>query len=503
MKIRDRIKELRRVKASELLPNPKNWRTHPVAQQDALKGILAEVGFAGAVLVRELDDGSLMLIDGHMRAETTHDQEIPVLILDVNEAESDKLLATFDPIAAMAESDAHALDALLRNVDTGSEALSKMLAELAEGAGLYLDEKEVVEDEVPEPPVEPITKAGDLWVLGDHRVLCGDSTKAEDVDRLMNGKKAQLIHADPPYGMGKEKYGVQNDNLYADKLDAFQMAWWRAFRPHAEDNASAYIWGNAEGLWRLWFVGGLSASERMTMRNEITWDKREDNPTMLVSGVPLESRRMYHPTERCLFFMLGEQGFNNNADNYWDGWEKIRSYLETEMNKCGGAKNWKAALGNQMGGHYFTKSQWCFPTEEAYRKLQAFGKGDAFKREHDELKREHDELKREFYETRAHFDNTHDNMTDVWEFKRVTGEDRHEHATPKPVEMMARAIKSSTQDGGLLVEPFLGSGTTLIAAEQLGRKCYGMEISPAYCDVIVQRWEKLTGKTATLEVKNG
>ena len=137
MKIRDRIKELRRVKASELIPNPKNWRTHPVAQQDALKGILAEVGFAGAVLVRELDDGSLMLIDGHMRAETTHDQEIPVLILDVDEAESDKLLATFDPIAAMAESDAHALDALLRNVDTGSEALSKMLAQLAEGAGLY------------------------------------------------------------------------------------------------------------------------------------------------------------------------------------------------------------------------------------------------------------------------------------------------------------------------------------------------------------------------------
>jgi hypothetical protein len=137
MKIRDRIKELRRVKSSELIPNPKNWRTHPVAQQDALKGILAEVGFAGAVLVRELDDGSLMLIDGHMRAETTHDQEIPVLILDVDEAESDKLLAIFDPIAAMAESDAHALDALLRNVDTGSEALSKMLAELAEGAGLY------------------------------------------------------------------------------------------------------------------------------------------------------------------------------------------------------------------------------------------------------------------------------------------------------------------------------------------------------------------------------
>ncbi len=496
MKIRDRIKELRRVKASELIPNPKNWRTHPVAQQDALKGILAEVGFAGAVLVRELDDGSLMLIDGHMRAETTHDQEIPVLILDVDEAESDKLLATFDPIAAMAESDAHALDALLRNVDTGSEALSKMLAELAEGAGLYLDEKEVVEDEVPEPPVDPITKPGDLWILGEHRVLCGDSTKAEDVARLMRGEKAQLIHADPPYGMGKENEGVQNDNLYADKLDAFQMAWWQAFRPHTEDNGSAYIWGNAEGLWRLWFVGGLSESERMTMRNQIIWNKP---PSASAWGSPIGSvsmRSYPHGYEVCLFFMLGEQGFNNNADNYWDGWDPIRSYLIAEKEKSGLTNADILKVTSTYHSHYWAVSQWCFPTESDYKAIQEAAKGKAFKREHDELKRE-------FYETRAHFDNTHDNMTDVWEFKRVTGEDRHEHATPKPVEMMARAIKSSTQDGGLLVEPFLGSGSTLIAAEQLGRRCYGMEISPAYCDVIVQRWEKLTGKTATLEVKNG
>jgi DNA modification methylase len=322
----------------------------------------------------------------------------------------------------------------------------------------------------------------------------------------MNGTKAQLIHADPPYGMGKEKDGVQNDNLYADKLDAFQMAWWRAFRPHAEDNASAYIWGNAEELWRLWYVGGLSKSERLTFRNEIVWDKKTAGAGG-ISHMGAEGFRQYPcSTERCLFFMLGEQGFNTNADNYWEGWEPIRKYLNDEMEKCGGTKNWKAALGNQMGGHYFTKSQWCFPTEEAYKKLQAFGKGDAFKREHDELKREHDELKREhdelkreFYGTRAYFDNTHDNMTDVWEFNRVTGEKRHGHATPKPIEMMARAIKSSTQDGGLLVEPFLGSGSTLIAAEQLGRKCYGMEISPAYCDVIVQRWENLTGKKAVLD----
>lgn len=101
MQIRDRIKELRRVKAADLRPNPRNWRTHPQEQQDALRGILAEVGFADALLARELPDGSLELVDGHLRAETTPDLEVPVLVLDLNEAEAAKVLATLDPLAAM------------------------------------------------------------------------------------------------------------------------------------------------------------------------------------------------------------------------------------------------------------------------------------------------------------------------------------------------------------------------------------------------------------------
>lgn len=137
MNIRNRVKSLRMVPASDLRPNPKNWRTHPKAQQDALRGVLAEVGFADACLARELPDGSLMLIDGHLRAETLGDGEVPVLILDVNEAEADKLLATLDPLAAMAESDAAKLDELLRNIDTGSVALQEMLAATAAQAGLY------------------------------------------------------------------------------------------------------------------------------------------------------------------------------------------------------------------------------------------------------------------------------------------------------------------------------------------------------------------------------
>ena len=136
MKIRDRIKSLRRVKASDLAPNPRNWRSHPAAQADAMRGILAEVGFAGAVLARETADG-LQLIDGHLRAEINPDEKIPVLILDVTEAEANKILATFDPLGAMAETNAESLAALLAEIETESEALETMLGELAEENGSF------------------------------------------------------------------------------------------------------------------------------------------------------------------------------------------------------------------------------------------------------------------------------------------------------------------------------------------------------------------------------
>lgn len=417
MKIRDRIKELRRVKASELIPNPKNWRTHPVAQQDALKGILAEVGFAGAVLARELDDGSLMLIDGHMRAETTTDQEIPVLVLDVDEAESDKLLATFDPIAAMAESDAGALDALLRNVDTGSEALQKMLADLAEGAGLYLDEKEVVEDEVPEPPVDPITKAGDIWILGDHRVLCGDSTKSEDVTRLMAGAKADLCFTSPPYALGKSvslsgnKTMSAKANAYDDHEDNAE-GWGQLMRGwfSASDKAVSDVWvvnvqplaGNKRDLVQ--FI----ADNANRLVDFVTWDKGHAQPAM-ASGV-MSSR-----FEWMIIFSTKENASRAVPLSSWRG---------------------------------TVQSVYVGPPQRSN------------------------------------------------DFSKV-------HAATMPIHVPSWVMQTLCDQAKSIYEPFCGSGTTLIAAEQLGRKCYGIELSPQYCDVIVQRWEKLTGNKATLEVKNG
>jgi len=299
--------------------------------------------------------------------------------------------------------------------------------------------------------------------------------------------------------MGKASDGVANDNLYDDKLDSFQMEWWATFRPYLEDNASAYIWGNAPELWRLWYKAGLGDSERLTMRSQIIWDKP---PSASAFGSPIGSEKMRsfpHGYEVCLFFMLGEQGFNNNADNYWEGWEPLRSYLETQMKSLG----WKTSDLNkitetQMGGHWVTKSQWMLPTAEQYAKIQAAAGGAAFTRGHEAFKKEHDELKREFYETRAYFDNAHDNMTDVWDYPRVHGDERHGHATPKPVDMMKRVMLTSLPKNGLCLEPFGGSGSTLMGAQLTNRRCYTVELKPEYCDVIVKRWESFTGETAVL-----
>jgi len=130
MKIRDRIKELRRVPAKTLIPNPKNWRTHPDRQKDVLKGILSEVGYADALLARELPDGSLQLIDGHLRAETTPEQQVPVLILDLDESEAEKLLTLLDPLASLAGTNHDLLAELIENIETENDAVRQMLDEM-------------------------------------------------------------------------------------------------------------------------------------------------------------------------------------------------------------------------------------------------------------------------------------------------------------------------------------------------------------------------------------
>jgi DNA modification methylase len=431
MKIRDRIKEFRRVPASELKPNPKNWRTHPKKQQDALRGILSEIGYAGALLARETDQG-LMLIDGHLRAETTPNQEVPVLILDVDESESEKLLATIDPLAGMAEADASKLDELLRDIDTGSEALQEMLSDLATDAGLYQDtDKEIVEDEVPEPPTDPITKPGDLWLLGDHRLLCGDSTKAEDVGRLMAGSKANLCFTSPPYGQQRD---------YTDEGKAKVADW--------------------DGLMR-----GVFSNLPMT-----------DSGQVLVNLGLIHREGEWIPYWDAWIQWMREQG-----------WRRFGWYVWDQGFGLPGDWNGRFAPSHEFIFHFNQTS--IEPNKFLEKKpenIKARNKGAS-------TMRGKDGVCKAFTNPGA---SAQPNKIpeSVVRINRMHGGHDIDHPAIFPVELPAHAMQAWP---GIAYEPFCGSGTTLIAAEQLGRKCYGMEISPQYCDVIVKRWETLTGKKAT------
>jgi DNA modification methylase len=245
----------------------------------------------------------------------------------------------------------------------------------------------------------------------------------------------------------------------------------------------------------------MAKENKISIQNYITWDKGTG------FGQMSNLQRSYSiATEKCWFVICGVQGYNNNSDNYFEGFEPIRSYLDAECEKCGGHKIWKQMLGNNMGHHYFTKSQWGFPTKEAYEKMQAFGKEygafgkeyEEIKKQYEEIKKQYEEIKREWYSTRAYFDNTHDNMNNVWHFDRTSQEERKDtggHATPKPIALCSRAIKSSSREDEIILDVFGGSGSTLIASEQLNRKCYMCELSPYYADVIIQRYINLKGSS--------
>jgi DNA modification methylase len=347
---------------------------------------------------------------------------------------------------------------------------------------------------------------GDLFEIGEHRLLCGDSTDSDSVAKLMNGQKADMAHNDPPYGMKKEKQGVLNDNLNYDDLLDFNREWIALQFMHLKKNGSWYCWGIDEPLMDIYseILKPYIAEQKATFRNLITWDKGHGQ------GQNSENTRSYAiADEKCLFVMMGVQGFANDLSNWFEGFEKFRLYYESETKKAGLNISKICDLTNTYAGHYFSRSQYAFPTKEHHLKIQSYCQAnniDAFKKEYEEIKKEYEEIKKEYeeikkeyYSTRAYFNNIHDNFNNVWKFERhLRNGSEGGHATPKPIPLCERAIKSSCPDNGLVLDVFLGSGSTMVASHQLKRKCYGMELDPKYCQVIIDRMKKLD---ATLVIK--
>lgn len=434
MQIRDRIKELRRVKASELLPNPANWRRHPAAQQDALRGVLAEVGYADALIARELPDGRLMLLDGHCRAETTPDSMVPVLVLDVSEAEARLVLATLDPLAAMAETDDAAFRLLISEVETKSEGLQAMLDELAgpsapPASNPDTQAAEIAPDRAGELREKWQTAFGQVWGIPSvnrpgrsHRIMCGDSTDCGDVLNLMAGAKVSLCFTSPPYAQQRD---------YTQKIENWDALMQGAFA-NLPLTANGQILVNLglvhkDGEWQPYWQEWIEWMRMIGLRRFAwyIWDQG--------AGLPGDWSGRFAPCHEFVFH------FNR---------ESVRPEKILECD-AGNVERGRKATANRKTGK---------PVAVPMSSAGATGEISSTER------------------------NAYKIPDSIIRVSRKVGSDGHPASFS--VGFPAFIIRSWPGD---VYDPFIGSGTTMIAAEREGQICYGMELAPEYLAIALER----------------
>lgn len=472
---------------SALAPYKRNAKEHPREQIEQIKKSIVDYGMSDPIGIWGEKN---TIVEGHGRLMACKElgfKEVPCLRLDHMTDEQRREYALVHNQTTMNSGfDIDSLDLEISDLPDFDAEFYGFEMQVIE------EESEVVEDDVPED-VETRCKLGDLWQLGEHRLICGDSTDVNVIDMLMDGAKADMVFTDPPYGMKKESEGVLNDNLNFDDLLDFNRQWIPLTFGALKDNGSWYCWGIDEPLMDIYsnILKPMQKENKITFRNLITWDKGNGQ------GQLSEDFRMYPVAdEKCLFVMCGQCGFSEKHEN--TEWViPIVEKIKEKAKKQGlTAKDMRVAIGHSANGadHFTSFRIFRFPQREYYE--QWFDDGG-----YDELKREYEKLRAEYEEGRPYFDNTHDNMNNVWHFDRAgKGERDHTggHATPKPIALCSRAIKSSSREGESVLDVFGGSGSTLIACEQLNRRCYMAELDPHYCDVIIQRWENFTGEKAVL-----
>lgn len=322
------------------------------------------------------------------------------LVLDVTEQEAETLLVTLDPLAALARPDPGALAALMDRVEAADVSVRQLLERIAREAGVHLG-LPTDPDEIPSA-APARTKPGDLWVIGDHRLLCGDATDPADLERLMAGARAEVLWTDPPYGVdyvGKTPRAMRITGDAPEGLGELLRRAFAAVGPTLSPGAAIYLCHQSgEGA-----LGVFEAFRHQGWRlhQTLIWVK-----DTLVLG-----HTDYHYRHEPIAYGFAPGGGRRGRGG--EGW---------------------------------------------------YG-GDA--------------------------------EDSIFEIARPTAS--REHPTMKPVELVARCLRNSSRPGERVLDPFGGSGTTLIAAETLGRKGYAIELDPGYCDVAIARLEALGGIEARLD----
>lgn len=383
-----------------------------------IKKSIEEFGYVDPIVVNK----DMTVIGGHQRLKILKElgyKEIECNVVDVNKNIEKKMNIALNNNSG--EWDNEKLKQLMQEISKEFEDMDSTGFNREEIDELFGESEEISEDNFDvekhaEEIKETITKLGDVWILGEHRLMCGDSTNKEDVNKLMNGNIAKCLFTSPPYNMGADMYESYEDNLESKKYIDFNLEVINVWKEHLKGYLFWNISYNRNSRWEfIEIMYRIIKDIGLKFMELIVWDKGH--------GMPIVSEDMLTRQYEDILMVSNDEDFSEDMELYYLGTTEQRGYFNKKKGK-GITNYWRITTGNtQLDNH-----KACFP-----------------------------------------------------------------------VKLPARAIELTTNKNDIVIDCFGGSGTTLIACEKSNRKCYMMELDPRYCDVIIERWEELTGKKAKKE----
>ena len=441
------------IKTSELKPNPRNPNTHPEEQIRLLASIIKKQGWRAPITVSK-NSGYIVRGHGKLAAAVLLGlSKVPVEFQVYKSAlEEQADLIADNRIAELSTIDNETLIELLYEMQQHEFDMSLTGFESEELSDMLQGEGNVAEEPVPAPPKKAITKRGDLYQLGNHKLLCGDSTSPEDVSLLMRGEKAQLLFTDPPYGVAYESEtlgNIKNDNHKGnDLLNKLLIPALNLATKHTKDNAAFFIWHATSTKQDFDFAVKAAGLEE---KQVIIWIK----PSFVLG------RADYHwKHEPCIYAQkCGKRALYTGERDQSTVWEiSVNASAKGSKGIMSIANGLK--ISHNAGKELYIRSEG--PKNARVRRIR-LDSGQSIHLTHD------------------------DSNTDTWS---VTPDDKNSyiHPTQKPVELALRALKNHTRKGDIVLDMFGGSGSTLIASEARGRKARLMELDERFCDAIVSRY---------------
>jgi DNA modification methylase len=428
------------IKEEDLKPYANNAKIHTAEQVEQIKKSIEEFGFNDPVAVWHDNE----IIEGHGRLMAVMDMdditEVPIIRLDELTDEQRKAYMLIH-------------NKLTMNTDFDIDVLNSELEDIMDinmtdfGFDYEEEQKELKEVKMPEK-VQQRCKEGDVWILGKHRLVCGSSTNSDDVGILMEGKRSKLLFTSPPYSDMREYNG--DKDLSVDNICSFISK----FKEYCDIQAVNLGIQRKDGEIYTYWDSYIEESHKCGLKllSWCVWDK--------LSCGAIGMQKAMIPIRHEWIFVFGEKPIDINYT-----WKKKDASIIANAGKR------KTSAVRQKDGSITATTSGI--TNKAYKKMETVLDID-FK--------EDEELC----------------LTSVVKQKLESGAICKKHPAPFPVFLPAEYIASFTEEKDIVVEPFGGSGTTLMACEQLGRICYIMELDPSYCDVIIQRWEDFTGEKAVL-----